>query len=150
MIGDDEDFQRLIDEDVIDIPSEVEVVSDEETLPAVPSTPAEDIEADYQTARTNLKTLHAKGIKSLDGIIELAKTTDHPRAYEVVGQLIKAMADVNQQAMDLHKDMAAIKKKDPTGGPSHVVNALFVGSTHALQRMLKGQTLDELTPEDDA
>ncbi len=149
MIGDDDDFQSLMDDDVIDIPSEVEVVSDEEILPAVAATPAEELEADYQATRANLKKILEKGAESMDGIMSLAKDTDHPRAYEVVGQFLKAMADVNKQAMDLHKDMAVIKKKDPSG-PSHVTNALFIGSTHALQKMLKGQTLDEPDTEDGA
>ena len=97
-----------------------------------------DLDADYEYTRDNLKVIIEKGSKALDGILDLARESDHPRAYEVVGQIIKNVADVNRQLIDLQKDIKGLKNTD-SGGPKTVTNALFVGSTHELQKLLKGK-----------
>ena len=97
------------------------------------------IEKDYEFTRDNLRELVEKGNDALDGILELAKESEHPRAYEVVGQLIKTIADANRDIIDLQKSMKQLTKKDP-GGPKNVTNALFVGSTHELQKILKNSS----------
>ena len=99
---------------------------------------ARDLDADYEYTRDNLKVIIEKGSKALDGILDLARESDHPRAYEVVGQIIKNVADVNRQLIDLQKDIKGLKNTD-SGGPKTVTNALFVGSTHELQKLLKGK-----------
>ena len=99
----------------------------------------EDIDSDYEYTRDNLKSLIDKGTDALDGILELAKESDHPRAYEVVGQIIKTVSDTNKDLIELQKKMKALKE---TEGPKSVTNALFVGSTHDLQKLLKGKKLD--------
>ena len=98
---------------------------------------AKDLDTDYEYTRDNLKIIIEKGSQALDGILELAKESEHPRAYEVVGQIIKNVADVNRQLIDLQKDIKGLKK--PESGPMNVKNALFVGSTHDLQKLLKGK-----------
>ena len=70
---------------------------------------AKDLDTDYEYTRGNLKEIIEKGSKALDGILELAKESDHPRAYEVVGQIIKNVADVNRQLIDLKKDINYIR-----------------------------------------
>tara|TARA_R110000824_G_scaffold49838_23_gene139733 strand:+ start:10935 stop:11309 length:375 start_codon:yes stop_codon:yes gene_type:complete len=97
-----------------------------------------DADQDYEYTRKNLKGIIEKGSKALDGILELAKESDHPRAYEVVGQILKNVADVNRQLIDLQKDIKGLKKPDDKG-PKSVTNALFIGSTHELQKLLKGK-----------
>ena len=115
--------------------------SDVEVLPAeLPTSEvaiAKDLDTDYEYTRDNLKVIIEKGSEALDGILELAKESEHPRAYEVVGQIIKNVADVNRQLIDLQKDIKGLKKTE--SGPKNVTNARFVGSTHELQKLLKGK-----------
>jgi hypothetical protein len=106
-------------------------------LPASEIEIAKDLDTDYEYTRDNLKAIIEKGSEALDGILELAKESEHPRAYEVVGQIIKNVADVNRQLIDLQKDIKSLKKTE--SGPKNVTNALFVGSTHDLQKLLKGK-----------
>jgi len=108
-----------------------------ELLPTSEIEIAKDLDTDYEYTRDNLKAIIEKGSEALDGILELAKESEHPRAYEVVGQIIKNVADVNRQLIDLQKDIKGLKKTD--SGPKNVTNALFVGSTHDLQKLLKGK-----------
>jgi putative sterol carrier protein len=112
-----------------------------EVLPAVlPSSDieiAKDLDTDYEYTRDNLKEIIEKGSEALDGILELAKESEHPRAYEVVGQIIKNVADVNRQLIDLQKDIKGLKRTE--SGPKNVTNALFVGSTHDLLKLIKGK-----------
>ncbi len=111
-----------------------------EVLPALKEEPDEkdDLTNDYEYSRENLRELIGKGSDALDGILELAQESEHPRAYEVVGQIIKNVADANKQLIELQKDMKDIKKPEKSG-PNSVTNALFVGSTHELQKFLKGK-----------
>ena len=108
-----------------------------ELLPTSEIEIAKDLDTDYEYTRDNLKAIIDKGSEALDGILELAKESEHPRAYEVVGQIIKNVADVNRQLIDLQKDIKGLKKTE--SGPNNVTNALFVGSTHDLQKLLKGK-----------
>lgn len=97
----------------------------------------ESIDTDYEYARENLKLFIEKGKEAMDNIIFLAKEGESPRAYEVVGQLIKTLADTNKDLLDLGKKVKDLKtKKDDTQQPQHVTNALFVGSTAELQKLI--------------
>lgn len=100
-----------------------------------------DIDQDYNYTRDNLKEVIGKGSVALDGILELAQESEHPRAYEVVGQIIKSVVDANIQLIELQKNIKALNKTE-TKGPNSITNALFVGSTHELQKLLKGKKLD--------
>ena len=97
-----------------------------------------DIQQDYETSRAQLHNLVMKGQEAVDGILDVARASDHPRAYEVAGQLIKNVGDVADKLIDLQKKM---KELDDDGkqGPTNVTNAMFVGSTTDLQKMLKQQ-----------
>ena len=79
-----------------------------------------------------------KGNDAIDGILALAKEGEHPRAYEVAGQLIKTVADVSKDLLELQEKLKKIKDV-PNTGPKSVTNALFVGSTTELQKLLKGK-----------
>jgi hypothetical protein len=97
----------------------------------------ESIDADYEYARENLKSFIEQGKIAMENIIFLAKEGESPRAYEVVGQLIKTLSDTNKDLLDLGKKVKELKsKKDDTQQPQHVTNALFVGSTAELQKLI--------------
>jgi hypothetical protein len=97
----------------------------------------DSIDADYEYARENLKSFIEQGKIAMENIIFLAKEGESPRAYEVVGQLIKTLSDTNKDLLDLGKKVKDLKnKKDETQQPQHVTNALFVGSTAELQKLI--------------
>jgi len=101
-----------------------------------------DIEDDYKYQRDNFYNLVEKGSAAIDGILELAKESEHPRTYEVAGQLIKNVAEVTEKLGDLQEKMRRLKEV-PSNAPKNVTNALFVGSTKELQKMLKDNIEDE-------
>jgi hypothetical protein len=105
-------------------------------------TPEEKITSDYDTARDNLRELLVTGQNALYSALEVAKQSEHPRAYEVVGNLMKQLADVNQQLMDIHQQKA--KLDGPKENAQKVTNnAIFVGSTSELNKMIKKLKLGE-------
>ena len=95
----------------------------------------EDVDLDYEYTRGNLYSLIDKGQEAVNGALDLAMSSDHPRAYEVAGQLIKNVGDVADKLMALQKDKKAIKEESAKKVVTN--NALFVGSTADLQKMLK-------------
>ena len=101
-------------------------------------TVGEDIDDDYKYQRDNFYNLVEKGQAAIEGILELAKEGEHPRAYEVAGNLIKQVAEVAEKLGDLQEKMRKLKEV-PNNAPKNVTNALFVGSTAELQKMLKGK-----------
>ena len=96
----------------------------------------EDIDNDYEYQRRNFYNLVERGTDAVEGILELARESEHPRAYEVAGNLIKQVADVTEKLGELQEKMKKLKEV-PDHGPKNVTNALFVGSTAELQKMLK-------------
>ena len=98
----------------------------------------DDIEKDYEYQREQFYNLVDKGSKAIDGILELAKESEHPRTYEVAGNLIKQVAEVTEKLGDLQEKMRRLKE-GPSNAPKSVTNALFVGSTKELQSMLKNK-----------
>ena len=102
----------------------------------------DDIEDDYKYQRDNFYNLVEKGSAAIDGILELAKESEHPRTYEVAGNLIKQVAEVTEKLGDLQEKMRRLKEV-PSNAPKNVTNALFVGSTTELQKMLKDKIEDE-------
>tara|TARA_R100001594_G_scaffold119125_1_gene154467 strand:+ start:481 stop:900 length:420 start_codon:yes stop_codon:yes gene_type:complete len=96
-----------------------------------------DVEKDYEYTRGNLYSIIEKGQEAINGILELAQDSEMPRAYEVAGQLIKSVSDATDKLMDLQKKLKDVNEEQQTKGPSTVNNALFVGSTAELQKLLK-------------
>ena len=99
----------------------------------------DDVEKDYEYTRGNLYSIIEKGQEAINGILELAQESEMPRAYEVAGQLIKSVADATDKLMDLQKKLKDVNEEQESKGPTTVNNALFVGSTADLQKLLKGQ-----------
>jgi len=98
-----------------------------------------DIKKDYEYTRGNLYSLIEKGQEAINGILELAQESEMPRAYEVAGQLIKNVADATDKLMDLQKKLKDVEEEKQAKGPTTVNNALFVGSTAELAKLLKQQ-----------
>jgi len=96
-----------------------------------------DIEKDYEYTRGNLYSIIEKGQEAINGILELAQESEMPRAYEVAGQLIKSVSDATDKLMDLQKKLKDVNEEQQQKGPSTVNNALFVGSTADLTKLLK-------------
>ena len=100
-----------------------------------------EVQKDYEYTRGNLYSLIEKGQEAVNGILELAQESEMPRAYEVAGQLIKNVADATDKLIDLQKKLKDIEEESPKG-PTNVTNALFVGSTAELQKLLKSNDLN--------
>jgi len=122
------------------VSSKVETI--EEKIQKV-TAPVDDIKKDYDYTRGNLYSLIEKGQEAINGILELAQESEMPRAYEVAGQLIKNVADATDKLMDLQKKLKNIEEDKQPRGPTNVTNALFVGSTAELAKLLKKQSTEE-------
>lgn len=107
------------------------------------SSSIDDIKKDYEYTRGNLYSLIEKGQEAINGILELAQESEMPRAYEVAGQLIKNVADATDKLMDLQKKLKDVEEEKQMRGPTNVTNALFVGSTSELSKLLKNQLNNE-------
>ena len=101
----------------------------------------EEATVDYEYTRGNLYSLIEKGQEAINGILELAQESEMPRAYEVAGQLIKSVSDATDKLMDLQKKLKDVEEETKQKGPSTVNNALFVGSTAELAKMIKNSDL---------
>ena len=96
----------------------------------------DDITRDYEYTRGNLYSIIEKGQEAIDGILELAQDSEMPRAYEVAGQLIKSVSDATDKLMDLQKKLKDVEEES-SRRPTNVTNALFVGSTAELSKLIK-------------
>ena len=130
----------MSDFDTIDDALNVESSIIEAEKPSLIKRPVEsnDIKKDYEYTRANLYSLIEKGQEAINGIMELAGESASPRAYEVAGQLIKSVADTTDKLADLQKKVKDLEEDSVQKGPSNVTNnALFVGSTSELSKLLK-------------
>ena len=110
-------------------------------------TKVDEVKKDYDYTRGNLYSLIEKGQEAINGIMEVAGETASPRAYEVAGQLIKSVADTTDKLADLHKKIKDIEEDNSKTQGSVTNNALFVGSTAELQKMLKDGMLNNNSSE---
>jgi len=123
-------------DNVLGITDVVETKTSTVTLPDVKV--PEEVDNDYKYQRENFYRLVERGQDAIDGILELAKESETPRSYEVAGNLIKQVGDVTEKLGELQLKMQKLKEV-PSNAPKNVTNALFVGSTSELQKMLKGK-----------
>jgi len=123
-----------VDSDIVSIDVESETVTEKIEKVALV---VDDVKKDYDYTRGNLYSLIEKGQEAINGILELAQESEMPRAYEVAGQLIKSVADTTDKLIDLQKKLKDVQE-DTVKSPSSVTNnALFVGSTSELSKILK-------------
>ena len=123
--------------ETFNVDSEVVLPEVSPVKPKKITTQVDDIKKDYEYTRGNLYSIIEKGQEAINGILELAQESDQPRAYEVAGQLIKSVSDATDKLMDLQKKIKDVNEDSPTKTNNVTNNALFVGSTSDLQKMLK-------------
>lgn len=114
----------------------VEVEKDITSIDIVPTQP-DDIKKDYEYTRANLYSLIEKGQEAINGIMDLASEGGSPRAYEVAGQLIKSVADTTDKLIDLQKKIKDVQENNTKISNNVTNNAVFVGSTSELSKLLK-------------
>jgi len=123
---------------ILDItPTEVNIVPTVGKLNQIGhhSTPS-DSNKDFEDARLNIQSIIHKGSQALDYALDIARSSEHPRTFEVVGQLIKTLVDANKDMLHLHKQKSDIDANTNTGGQQNI-NAVFVGNTSDLLRLIK-------------
>ena len=108
----------------------------QEVLPKVKRESIDTV-TDYQYARGNMLNILEKGNQALDGMLDVADQSQHPRAYEVVATLIKTLADTNKDLIELAKKTKELERLDGVESPQTINNNLFIGSTTELQKLLK-------------
>jgi hypothetical protein len=125
--------------EAFDVSSEIVSSEPEQVKPVQKEVDAikTDTRKDYEYTRGNLYSLIEKGQEAVNGILELAQETEQARAYEVAGQLIKSVADATDKLLDLQKKLKDVEEESQSKGPTNVTNALFVGSTADLAKLLK-------------
>ena len=123
------------------------IVKAEDTELQKSQTRAENVEKDYDYTRGNLYSLIEKGQEAINGIMEVAGETASPRAYEVAGQLIKSVADTTDKLADLHKKVKDIEADTKKTQNTVTNNALFVGSTSELSKLIKDGILNNNSSE---
>lgn len=133
-----DEIDEFLDVEPVDIPKKNEIEKVEKK---------EDSTLDYEYSRGNLYSLIEKGQEALNGILEVAQGSDHPRAYEVAGQIIKSVGDTTDKLIDLQSKMKDLNKEEKDS-PKTVNNALFVGSTSDLSKLLKKGVLNNNTTEE--
>lgn len=129
--------------DVVDIKAEI-IESMNETTSLEKT---EDTLKDYEYTRGNLYSLIEKGQEAINGILELAQETEQARAYEVAGLLIKNVSDATDKLLDLQKKMSDLNQSTKKQNPTTVNNALFVGSTAELSKLLNSKSFKNMQNE---
>lgn len=135
----DKKFSKL--EKSLDIETSIVPIS-KETVDITSLESSADPQKDYEYSRAQLYRLVDKGQEAIDGILEIAQESGHPRAFEVAGQLIKSVADTTDKLIDLQKKMKDLDA--PQKGPTTVNNSLFVGSTAELSKLIKQGLLNSV------
>jgi len=132
-----ESESNVITADIVEAPEEQVGVKRPDRLTQT------DITKDYEYTRGNLYSIIEKGQEAINGILELAQESEMPRAYEVAGQLIKSVSDATDKLMDLQKKLKEVEEEKEVKGPTTVNNALFVGSTAELSKLLKSNKAEQ-------
>ena len=121
-------------EDIFELPEKIEDVNNKNEIKPVDNLD-ETVDNDFKYARENLYNIIERGSDALNTLVDVANQSQHPRAFEVVGQLVKTLSDTNKDLLELQKKVKVIKKDIPDQ-PQNVTNALFVGNTSELQKMI--------------
>lgn len=128
-------------EDIFNLPEKIEEVNEKKSIITVDKK-EETVDTDFKYARENLYNIIEKGSDALNTLVDVAAQTQHPRAFEVVSQLVKTLSDTNKDLLEIQKKVKVIKKDIPDQ-PQNVTNALFVGNTSELQKMINKRNNNE-------
>jgi hypothetical protein len=132
----DDNLSKVFDVEPSDV-KEIVTTADGEIIPDT----GNKIDVDYETTRKNLHILLVQGQSALQSALDVAQSSEHPRAFEVVGNLMKQLADVNQQLLDLHRQKQKLDEPTTKDDPKKITNnAIFVGSTAELNKLIKNMT----------
>lgn len=132
----DDNLSKVFDVELSDV-KEIVTTADGEIIPDT----GNKIDVDYETTRKNLHILLVQGQSALQSALDIAQSSEHPRAFEVVGNLMKQLADVNQQLLDLHRQKQKLDEPTIKDDPKKITNnAIFVGSTAELNKLIKNMT----------
>ncbi len=123
--------------EILGVSSPMEQMQSKPPVPRDDDPKKEDVDKDYEYSRDSYYNLIDKGNQAIQGILDIAKEGQHPRAYEVAGQLIGQVATTVDKLQDLQKKLKDLKEL-PNKANTNIKNALFVGSTNELQKMLRG------------
>ena len=124
-----------------EVQSTAVVVKEEKPIDKIEIKLEDDLEKDYDKVRQNYEEIINKGVDAIDSILEIARESEHPRAFEVAATMIKNVADANEKLIMLQKQMREIQRasgKEPQTS-TKIDKAIFVGSTADLNKMLKGK-----------
>jgi len=127
----EEKLANALDINLYDIEEKTDIVEIKETAVE------DDKNSDYELVRTNLKDIIKTGQGAVEGILNVASEGESPRAYEVVSQLLKTVVDANKDLIDLHKQMRDLEDDETKNAKSITNNAIYVGSTKDLQKLVK-------------
>ena len=128
------DFEDKLN-DLLELPSDI-AIAKEPLERKVINSDENDLDNDYKYARENMYNIIERGQDAIDELLQDARDSGNARMYEVVGQLIKTVGEQNKDLVNLHKQVKDITNEQKSS-PNNVTNALFVGSTAELQKMLK-------------
>lgn len=129
-------------EQIFDLPVEKsEIIENNTNVVVSTQNNEQDVDSDYQYARENLYNVIERGSDALNNLVEIANQSESPRAYEIVGQLIKTLADANKDLLEVQNKVKKLKE-ETNNGPKNVTNALFIGNTAELQKLIKDRKND--------
>jgi len=132
------DIDKNLD-NILEIAENLPKVTKDTSPRVMPEINGMEEDTDFKYTRENLYNLLERGQDAVEELLEIAKQSEHPRAFEVVGQLIGKLTETNKELMGLHKTKKDLSTEK---GPTNVTNALFVGSTSDLQKMLKEKSTE--------
>jgi hypothetical protein len=144
----DEDLEHILNKP---LPIDVVATTDPQFPAAIEEpTSGDDVQDDYELARATIRELVKTSQEALEGILNLAKTSEHPRAYEVLGQMIKTTSDTAKELLEIQKQRQEVTGEGDTSssGDTHIGNAIFVGSTNDLQTLLKQKKESQVIDHD--
>ena len=135
----EENFEKILDLPIAEPEEEQPQTS---VIPRDAAPPEDkDVDTDYRYARQNLYNVIERGSDALNNLVEIANQSESPRAYEIVGQLVKTLSDANKDLLEVQKKVKTLKEESKSG-PTNVTNALFVGNTAELQKLIKDRKED--------
>ena len=145
-------FDKSVDE-IFNISSFSDPINDTETnkktlVPPVtktehPSNLDNDLKDAYEQSKDNLQDIISQGMEAMEDMLEIAKEGQHPRAFEVYGSLLKNVVDANKELLNVQKQMREMENAGKKSGPTNIDKAVFVGTPSDLNKLLKGQSLNE-------